>query len=104
MTYVAPPSILPKSGEPLWLLDVDPTELARQLSLLESRQFNAIKPVECLARVWDEPSDNDGIKATITTTNKIGSWVVSLVLEKEDLRLRRAVIKRFILVAEASCV
>jgi son of sevenless-like protein len=103
-TYIAPSSILPKSGEPLRLLDIDPTELARQLSVLESNQYNAITPIECLARAWDKTSDNDGIKATITTTNKIGSWVVGLVLENQDLYLRKAIIKHFIVVAEVSCV
>ncbi|CAE6415553.1 unnamed protein product [Rhizoctonia solani] len=96
----APPSLLPKSGKRLKLLDIDPLELARQLTLLESKQYNAIKPIECLARARDEPAENDSIKTIITTTNKIASWVAFSVLEKDEPRRRGNTIKHFIHVAE----
>ncbi|KDN45431.1 hypothetical protein RSAG8_05018, partial [Rhizoctonia solani AG-8 WAC10335] len=96
----APPSILPKSGKRLKLLDIDPLELARQLTLLESKQYNAIKPIECLARARDEPAENDSIKTIITTTNKIASWVAFSVLDKDEPRRRGNIIKHFIHVAE----
>lgn len=98
----APPSILPKPGKRLKLLDIEPLELARQLTLLESKQYNAIKPIECLARARDEPAENDSIKTIITTTNKIASWVAFSVLEKDDARRRSAIIRHFIQVAEVS--
>jgi hypothetical protein len=98
----APPSILPKPGKRLKLLDIEPLELARQLTLLESKQYNAIKPIECLARARDEPAENDSIKTIITTTNKIASWVAYSVLEKEDTRRRGSIIRHFIQVAEVS--
>ncbi|CAE6412129.1 unnamed protein product [Rhizoctonia solani] len=96
----APPSMLPKLGKRLKLLDIDPLELARQLTLLESKQYNAIKPIECLARARDEPAENDSIKTIITTTNKIASWVAFSVLEKDEPRRRGNTIKHFIHVAE----
>ncbi|CAE6472373.1 unnamed protein product [Rhizoctonia solani] len=96
----APPSILPKQGKQLKLLDIEPLELARQLTLLESKQYNAIKPIECLARARDEPAENDSIKTIITTTNKIASWVAFSVLNKDEPRRRGNTIKHFIHVAE----
>ncbi|EUC63459.1 cell division control protein, partial [Rhizoctonia solani AG-3 Rhs1AP] len=96
----APPSMLPKPGKRLKLLDIDPLELARQLTLLESKQYNAIKPIECLARARDEPAENDSIKTIIATTNKIASWVAFSVLEKDEPRRRGNTIKHFIHVAE----
>ncbi|KAJ1303388.1 hypothetical protein OPQ81_011580 [Rhizoctonia solani] len=96
----APPSILPKQGKRLKLLDIEPLELARQLTLLESKQYNAIKPIECLARARDEPAENDSIKTIITTTNKIASWVAFSVLDKDEPRRRGNTIKHFIHVAE----
>ncbi|CAE6501866.1 unnamed protein product [Rhizoctonia solani] len=96
----APPSILPKQGKRLKLLDIEPLELARQLTLLESKQYNAIKAIECLARARDEPAENDSIKTIITTTNKIASWVAFSVLEKDEPRRRGNTIKHFIHVAE----
>ncbi|CAE7227536.1 unnamed protein product [Rhizoctonia solani] len=92
----APPSMLPKQGKRLKLLDIDALELARQLTLLESKQYNAIKAIECLARARDEPAENDSIKTIITTTNKIASWVAFSVLDKDEPRRRGNIIKHFI--------
>ncbi|CAE6434570.1 unnamed protein product, partial [Rhizoctonia solani] len=95
-----PPSIVPKQKERLKLLDIDPLELARQLTLLESKQYNSIKTIECLARARDELVENDSIQSIITTTNKIASWVAFSVLEKDEPRRRGYVIRHFIRVAE----
>ncbi|ELU38983.1 cell division control protein Cdc25 [Rhizoctonia solani AG-1 IA] len=99
-TSAVPTPLVPKSGKRLKLLDIDPLELARQLTLLESKQYNAIKPIECLARARDEPAENDSIKTIITTTNKIASWVAFSVLDKDEPRRRGNTIKHFIHVAE----
>ncbi|KAG8691484.1 hypothetical protein FRC11_002957 [Ceratobasidium sp. 423] len=96
----APPSFIPKQGKRLKQLDIEPLELARQLTLLESKQYNAIKAIECLARARDEPAENDSIKTIITTTNKIASWVACSVLDKDEPRRRGNTIKHFIHVAE----
>lgn len=97
-----PPSILPrKGGNKIKLLDIDPLELARQLTILESELFFKIKQSECIARAKDStPAGPDNIKNVITLANQMAHWVADAVLSKEDPRRRAAVIKHFINVAE----
>ncbi|KAF4617443.1 hypothetical protein D9613_005997 [Agrocybe pediades] len=98
---VPPPPILPKSGKKLKLLDIDPLELARQLTLIESELYQKIKPMECLQRSREQKSDSaDNITTVIQTSNRIADWVAHLILSKEDSRRRAAVVKHLIAVAD----
>jgi len=36
----------------LKFLDIDATEFARQLTIIESRLYGKIKPTECLNKTW----------------------------------------------------
>jgi son of sevenless len=67
-----PPSILPRRQGKFKLLDIDPLELARQLTIMESELFFKIKQSECIARSKEStPSGPDNIKSVITVTNKV---------------------------------
>lgn len=67
-----PPSIIPKSNKRLKLLDIDPLELARQLTLMESQLYQKIKPVECLQRSREQKTENvDNITTVIQTSNRV---------------------------------
>lgn len=67
-----PPPIAPKSSKKLKLLDVNPLELARQLTILESRLYQKIRPMECLQRSREQKTDhNDNIAAVIHTSNRV---------------------------------
>ncbi|GJJ15620.1 hypothetical protein Clacol_009898 [Clathrus columnatus] len=101
-TNQPPAPILPKSNRQLKLLDIDPLELARQLTIMESKLFAKIRPMECLNRGRDvRPSDtDDNISALIEASNKVAIWVSYAVLSKEDSRKRAAIIKQFIAVAD----
>ena len=67
-----PPSILPRKINKLKLLDIDPLELARQLTILESELFFKIKQSECIARAKDStPAGPDNIKNVITLANQV---------------------------------
>lgn len=50
---------------------MDPTEVARQLTLMESELFSKIRGTECLARAEGGHADNDNIKAVISMSNKV---------------------------------
>ncbi len=70
----APPSILPRSSSRNFdLLDIDPRELARQLTLLESNLYGKIKAFDCLNKAWSERKAESGknIKAMILTSNRV---------------------------------
>ncbi|KAG9040494.1 hypothetical protein FS837_000552 [Tulasnella sp. UAMH 9824] len=99
-TSQPPPAILPKSSRALKFMDVDPLEMARQLTIMESRMFMKIRPMECLSRAKEGQGDNDNIRKIINVSNKIASWVAEQVLSKDDPRRRANYIKQFILIAE----
>ncbi|OCH91881.1 ras GEF [Obba rivulosa] len=101
---VAPPSsIVPKVGsKKVKLLDVDPLELARQLTLMEAALYKKIRPMECLQRSRESKPGrtSDNITSIIQLSNRIANWVAESVLGREDSRRRAAVVKHFINVAD----
>ncbi|ETW81850.1 hypothetical protein HETIRDRAFT_475375 [Heterobasidion irregulare TC 32-1] len=97
-----PTPIIPKLSKKQKLLDFDPLEVARQLTIIESYLYQKIKPSECLVRSREQKpgENNDNIATIIETTNKIAHWVADTVLSKEDSRKRAAIVKQFINVAD----
>jgi son of sevenless-like protein len=99
----SPADILPKSKKQSRLLDIDVSELARQLTIVNIRQHSVITPPELLAYMrGNRFQENRALQKIRSTSNKITSWVVSSVLEEKDLRRRGAVIKHLISLAEVS--
>ncbi|KAF5381236.1 hypothetical protein D9757_007853 [Collybiopsis confluens] len=91
----------------LKLTDIDPLELARQLTLFESSLYQKIRPMECLQRAREgskgdkgEAGAMDNIAFVIQTSNRIADWVAESVLTKEDSKKRAAAVKHLILVAD----
>jgi son of sevenless len=120
-TAPPPPPIFPKANRKLKLLDIEPLELARQLTLLESQLYQKIRPMECLQRAREQKSENmDNIAFVIQTSNRvrinalsddrmlnipllqIADWVAESVLSKDDSRRRAATVKHLISVADVS--
>ncbi|KAI0754910.1 ras GEF [Daedaleopsis nitida] len=100
---LAPPApILPKSTKKLKLLDIDPLELARQLTLMEAALYKKIRPMECLQRSREaKPGKTpDNITTIIQLSNRIANWVAESVLAREDSQKRARVVKHFINVAD----
>lgn len=105
MTSSAPPSIVPRNLRKLKFLDIDPLEMARQLTLKDSALYNKIKPAECLGKAW---SKSDGltrapsIREVISANNRLSGWVSEAILTQEDLKKRAAWVKQFVAVADVS--
>ena len=100
---VAPTPIIPKNMKRLKFLDIDVTEFARQLTIIESNLYGKIKPTECLNKTWhkkDEPDVAPNIKALILHSNQLTNWVAELILTQSDVKKRVVVIKHFISVAD----
>jgi len=97
-----PPPIVPKTSKAMKLLDIEPLELARQLTIMESKLFAKIRPMECLNRGRDlKPGDSDdNISSIIDTSNKVAEWVADAVLSRDDSKKRAAIVKQFIAVAD----
>ncbi|OXV09488.1 hypothetical protein Egran_02749 [Elaphomyces granulatus] len=102
----APTPILPKNMKKLKFLDIDATEFARQLTIIESRLYAKIRPIECLNKTWQkkvgagetEPAAN--VKALILHSNQLTNWVAEMVLTQSDVKKRVVVIKHFVNVAD----
>ncbi|KAG6336873.1 hypothetical protein ID866_2231 [Astraeus odoratus] len=96
-----PPPIVPRRLE---LLDIDPLELARQLTITESQLYQKIRPSECMQRSKQsqqtKTDPRDGVANFIRRSNRIAQWVTYSVLCKDDPRRRAAVMKQFIVVAD----
>eukprot|EP01133_Synstelium_polycarpum_P017494 gene17494-20872_t len=99
----APPaSIVPKSRDPAFL-DLDTTEVARQLTLIESDLYRRIESKECLGQAWNKNDKEDraaNIVAFIRRFNAVSIWVATEVVRAEKLKDRVTVVKRFILIAQ----
>lgn len=101
-----PAPIMPKNMRKLKFLDIDPTEFARQLTIIESRLYGKIKPTECLNKRWQkkpgegEPNPAPNIKALIEHSNQMTNWVAEMILAQGDVKKRVVVIKHFVAVGD----
>ncbi len=101
-----PPPIMPKNMKKLKFLDIDVTEFARQLTIIESRLYGKIKPTECLNKTWQkkvgegEPEPAPNVKALILHSNQMTNWVAEMILAQSDVKKRVVVIKHFVAVAD----
>ncbi|KAF9577223.1 hypothetical protein BGW38_007714, partial [Lunasporangiospora selenospora] len=105
MSTQAPPPILPRSLKRFRFMDLDPFEIARQLTIMEANYYNRIKPIECLAKAWtsEDPviaAKAVNIKRMIETSNLYANWIDELVLSEKEPKKRAAVVKHLIAVAE----
>lgn len=103
-----PTPIMPKNMKKLKFLDIDTTEFARQLTIIESRLYGKIKPAECLNKTWQkkvpegDPELAPAVKALILHSNQMTNWVADMILNQMDARKRVVVIKHFVAVADVS--
>ncbi|OWP07070.1 cell division control protein Cdc [Marssonina coronariae] len=101
-----PHPIMPKNMKKLKFLDIDVTEFARQLTIVESKLYGKIKPTECLNKTWqkkvgeNDPEPAPNVKALILHSNQLTNWVAEMILTQLDVKKRVVVIKHFVLVAD----
>ena len=80
------------------LLDLDPLEIARQLTIRESKMFCAILPEELLAQEWTRKSGSraGNIRAMSTFSTDLATLVAETILRVGDVKKRAAVIKHWV--------
>ena len=82
------------------ILDFDPLELARQLTIIESKLFCEIQPEELLALEWTKKAGKSvNVKAMSTLSNDLANLVIDTILHLEDVKRRAVVIKHWIKIA-----
>jgi len=82
------------------VLDINPVELARQMTIAEHALFKAISPAEYLHGNYSVPERSPGLRRFIASFNRRTDWVCTEVLQAANAKQRAAVIARFIRVAE----
>jgi son of sevenless-like protein len=95
--------ILPKNLKRFTLLDVDPLEIARQLTLVEMNIFMKIQPIELMNQEWSKKNTVSAavnVRAMTSMSTKITGWVICTVVQEADVKRRAAVLKHFVKVAE----
>ncbi|OUM62570.1 hypothetical protein PIROE2DRAFT_44156 [Piromyces sp. E2] len=98
----APIPIIPKSLRRIRFIEIDPTEIARQLTLMCSKLYNQIQPVECLNKAWSKKENSPAINIKMMTEmfNQVTRWVAITILQEGELKKRAANLKHFIYIAE----
>ena len=83
-------------------LDVEPVEIANQLTLMDSRLFNAITPRELVGQEWTRKKGSlaVNVRAMSTLATQITTWVQEVILFEEDIKKRANAIKYFMKVAD----
>jgi son of sevenless len=106
LTNSAPAPILPKNMKKLKFLDIDATEFARQLTIIESKLYGKIKSTECLDKTWQRKVKGDGpdpapnVKSLILHSNQLTNWVAEMILQQAEVKKRVVVIKHFVTIAD----
>lgn len=105
----SPDPILPRNLKKFRLLDLDTTEMARQLTLMDFKLYSSIRPVECLDKAWsrDVTLNDDhrtpvarNIQASIDYCNQVTTWVSDEILSQPEVKKRSTLIKYWVNVAE----
>lgn len=82
--------------------DFDALELARQLTIKESRLYCAIRPEELLASGQAGVRAADSVRAVTQLSTSITGWVTECLLDEPNTGKRSKLLKFFILVADVS--
>lgn len=93
------------TSQQLHLNDIDPIELARQLTLMENHLFCQIRANELIGQEFKKKlgvSQAVHVKAMIQKSTQITSWVSDTILNEVDLKKRVHVLKYWIKVGDVS--
>ncbi|CBQ71729.1 guanyl nucleotide exchange factor Sql2 [Sporisorium reilianum SRZ2] len=84
------------------IVDFDPLELARQLTILDSKLYCAIQPEELLGSKFTKEtkaagaSDDVHVKSMSSMSTRITGWISECILGEADARKRTQLLKFFI--------
>ncbi|KAL9651704.1 hypothetical protein ABK040_009319 [Willaertia magna] len=85
------------------LLEIDPMEIARQLTLFEYGYFEKITSKELLGASWMKDTKEwtaPNITQLIARSNILTNWVTTYILKTTNIKDRKKILKHFILIAD----
>ncbi|KAJ3323043.1 hypothetical protein HDV06_002489 [Boothiomyces sp. JEL0866] len=96
-----PDPILPKNLKKFKLSEVDPLEVARQITMMEFKIFKEINIAELLAKSWGLRAPvSKNIDLLIGFSNHITEWVTWTILNVSDVKKRARMVGFFLAVAD----
>ncbi|EGD80856.1 hypothetical protein PTSG_01442 [Salpingoeca rosetta] len=90
---------LPVESNFLHVMTLHPIEVARQLTIIDSGLYRAIKPSELVGQQWnkaDKESKSPNVLAFIRHFNHVSRWAIRTILEMSDLEERQLVLQSFL--------
>ncbi|KXS21113.1 ras GEF [Gonapodya prolifera JEL478] len=100
-------------SNPSSFLEIEPLEMARQVTLVEFEYYRAVRPNECLDQIWGERRMTEKLEAglikvfrkgdvssphiskMINHTNNLTTWVASCVVNNENIKDRVNMMRYF---------
>lgn len=85
-----PQPIVPK-GTPTSIVDISPTEVARQMTLMDYLYCKAIEPKECLGMAWTKDSKDEkspNLLKSIRRFNFVSRWIAYLIVNENNIKKR----------------
>ncbi|ORX98334.1 ras GEF [Basidiobolus meristosporus CBS 931.73] len=90
-----------KAHKGFFIAELDPLELARQFTILESKEFCAIQPYELIDKEFSKKSSiSVHVQAMTKLSTAITTWIADCIVREEDLKNRSNILKYFIRVGE----
>ena len=96
-----PKAFFPKNNN-FTLLDLNPLEVARQMTLIETKLFRNIAPNECNGLAWskkDAKERSPNILKMINRFNQVSDWVVTEIVKPDNPKQRTETLSMFIEIA-----
>lgn len=76
------------------IMEIDPTELARQITLLESKLYCGISAEEIIGQDFSKKCNNaPNVRAMSVMTTRATGWYTECILNEEDVRKRCQILK-----------
>ena len=83
------------------IVDIDPLELARQLTIMESRLYCKIQPDELLGQEFNKKGAHAiNVRAMSTLSTRLTGWIAETILNEQDTKKRAGLLKYFIKLSE----
>jgi hypothetical protein len=98
-------SIALKTRNLVNVTDIDPLEMARQLTIIDSKQFCAIQPYELIDQEFTRKDSRIAVnvRGMSDLSNQIITWTAESILFEHDLKKRASILKYYIKLADVSC-
>lgn len=84
------------------VMDFDPLELARQMTIMECYLYCQIQSEEILESGQEGAKSSMNVKAVSSLSTVITGWVAESILDEPDLKKRTALVKFFVKVVDVS--